>query len=352
MLTGRQLNREIRQVGFVILLVALFCLIAWELKYFLSSVLGAFTLYMLLRGAHRRLVGRGWKPMPATIVLLLGTVLALVVVGGGVAGLVIPKLKDFDPQTIVHKVNGIHDFVLQRTGYNIFSKEIVDRAIQSATNLLPDVFVTTGSILVNGFMTFVLLFFMLQGRRQIERATELLPVKPHSAEMLRRETNNMVVSNAIGIPVVMLGQGVVAGLGYWMLGAGDPVVWGLLTGLLGLVPVVGSASVWGLLAVNLIVGGNVWQGIVLIAYGALLVSNVDNLIRMFLLKRYADVHPMVTLFGIILGLNLFGFWGVIFGPLMISGFMLLVRIYRNEFLGCDPLPSVQAGEPADAERQP
>jgi predicted PurR-regulated permease PerM len=54
--------------------------------------------------------------------------------------------------------------------------------------------------------------------------------------------------------------------------------------------------------------------------------------RMFFMKKYADVHPLITIFGIVLGMNLFGFWGIIFGPLVISGFLVLLKIYKNEFL--------------------
>ncbi len=332
MLTGKELNQQIRQVGFIVILAALLCLIVYELKYFISAFLGAFTLYMLLRGPHRRLTARGWNKTLTSALLVVVTILVVFVIGGGVAGLVISKLQGFDPRVIVDKLNAVHDFILSHTGYDLFSKDMVDKAIQSAGNWVPGLFATTGSILVNGFLMLVVLFFMLQAREQLERSTAMLPLSPHSICLLGQETKNMVVSNAIGIPIVVAGQAVVSGLGYWMLDAGNPVVWGVLTGVMGLVPVVGSASVWGLLAVNLMVGGQVWQGIVLVLYGALITSNVDNLIRMVLLKRYADVHPAVTLFGIILGLNLFGFWGIIFGPLLIDGFRLLVKIYRNEFL--------------------
>ncbi len=333
MVTGKEMNQHIRQVGFVVLMVAALCLMVYELKYFISAGLGAFTLYLLLRGFHKKLIARGWRKIFATLLLVFATVVVIFGVGGGLVSLVISKMADFHPHIIIDKVNGIHDFVLHKLGYDIFSKDVVDNAIRSATNWLPGVFAATGSMLVNGFMMLVLLTFMLQGREHIEKVTEWLPLKKQDIGMLRTEVNQMVVSNAVGIPLIVIGQAVISGLGYWMLGAGDPVIWGLLTGFAGLIPVVGSAMIWILLAVNLMFSGAIWQGVVLILYGALITANVDNVIRMVLLKKYADVHPVVTLFGIILGMNLFGFWGVIFGPLMISGFILMLKIYRNEFLG-------------------
>jgi predicted PurR-regulated permease PerM len=331
--SGRQLNQVIKQVAFVIILVSVFILMVEKLNYFVSSFLGAFTIYMLLRKTHRKMLEKGWNRLLATIVLLTATILVLFVLGGIVFGAVFSELKGFQPQVVIDNVNSIHDNILEKTGYNIFSKNMVDEAIKSAGNFLPGIFSTAGSILTNGMMMIFLLFFMLQESRAMEIGIEdNLPLKKDSISMLKKEAQNMVVSNAIGIPVILIGQALTAGLSYWILGAGDPVVWGLLTGVFGLIPIIGTAGVWLPLSVNLLIGGFIWQGIVLIVYGALIISSVDNLIRMVFLKKYANVHPLVAIFGIILGMNLFGFWGIIFGPLVISGFMVLCKIYKKEFM--------------------
>jgi predicted PurR-regulated permease PerM len=177
------------------------------------------------------------------------------------------------------------------------------------------------------------LFFLLQQSREFEEGIEnFLPISKENVHLLKKEAHNMIISNAVGIPLIMIGQGITAGLAYWILDAGDPVIWGLMTGFCGLVPVVGSGGVWVPLAINLAMGGHIWQGIVLIIYGCLVVSSVDNLVRIVLLKKKANVHPLITLFGVIVGMNLFGFWGIIFGPLILSGFFLLLRIYKKEFV--------------------
>lgn len=142
----------------------------------------------------------------------------------------------------------------------------------------------------------------------------------------------MVISNAIGVPMIMLAQGSVAAFAYWFTGAGDPIIWGLLTSFFGLIPVVGTAAVWIPLSVNLLMGNHIWQGLALIVWGTCVVACIDNVVRIFFLNKYANVHPITALFGVIAGINLFGFWGIIFGPLVISGFLLLVKIFHYEFL--------------------
>ena len=95
---------------------------------------------------------------------------------------------------------------------------------------------------------------------------------------------------------------------------------------------VGCALVWVPYSVYLLLTGDLFYGFGLILYGAIVVANVDNLFRFIMQKRLADVHPLVTVFGVIIGLKWFGFLGIIFGPLMISYFLILLKMYRKEYL--------------------
>jgi predicted PurR-regulated permease PerM len=109
--------------------------------------------------------------------------------------------------------------------------------------------------------------------------------------------------------------------------------WAVLTGIMSVVPVVGTTIVWVPLAVFLYAGGNHWQSATLLIYGSVIITNVDNVFRFVVQKKLGDTHPLITFFGVIIGLPLFGFVGIIFGPLLISYFILLLKIYRNEYLG-------------------
>jgi Predicted permease len=333
MYTGRLFNERLKQVGFLLLILFLVCIVVDELRYFLSSIMASFTLYLILRKPHQRLLRKGWRNSWATALLMFLTFLILLVIGSVVAGLVYDKLKAFHPQTVLNGIQHIHNEVIQRWGYNIFSEDIISKAVSTVGNILPGIISTTGNVVANLAMMVFILFFMLHQSAEFEKAMEgMIPLSEPSIALLKKETNNIVISNAIGIPMIIVGQGIFAGIGYWIFGAGDPVIWGLATGLFGLIPVIGTAGIWLPLAVNLLIGGSVWQGISLILWGACIVSNVDNVIRMVFLKKQANIHPLIALLGVILGINLFGFWGVIFGPLLLSGTLLLLRIFKSEFL--------------------
>jgi len=330
---GIELNQGIKQVAAVVVLAFVFCLIIVELNYFISSLLGAFTLYMLLRKPLHKLEAKGWNTTIATIFFIIIATLIIILIGGIFAGTIYLKMKDFQPQIVIENIHHVREFILAKTGYNIMEKDVADETIQAVAQMLPGIFSVTGSIVTNALMMILVLFFMLQQSRAMEKGIEdHLPLSHNSIALLKHETQNVVISNAIGIPVIMTVHALVSTAGYWISGVGEPFVWGVITGLGGLIPVIGTGIIWIPMSIDLIITGEVWPGIFLLLYGIIVISSADNLVRMFFMKKYADVHPLITIFGVILGMNLFGFWGIIFGPLVISGFWVLLKIYKNEFL--------------------
>jgi predicted PurR-regulated permease PerM len=333
MYTGRFFNERTKAIGFLLLLVLLACLIVYELHYFLSSALGAFTLYVLLRKPYRKLLEKGWSKSLATVFLVVLTFLSIIVIGGGITGVVYAKIRFFNSQMILENIRLFNDTIIYKWEYDIFQEDIIEKGVQWLAKALPGMISATGNVIANVIMMIILLFFLLEESEKFEQSIEnLLPVSKENIRLLKKETNSTIISNAIGIPMIMALQAALAALAYWFTGAGDPIIWGLLTGFAGLIPVVGTGFIWVPLSLTLFIGGNIWQGIVLFVWGVCVISLVDNAFRMVFLKKFADVHPLIPLFGVILGINLFGFWGIIFGPLVLSGFLLLIKIFRSEFI--------------------
>ena len=142
----------------------------------------------------------------------------------------------------------------------------------------------------------------------------------------------MVVSNAIGIPVIAFAQGLIALVGYLILGVREPFFWFGVTCIAAMLPVIGAALAYIPLTIIFFANGQNWQGVAMAIYGFGIVGTADNILRFTLLKKIGNVHPLTTVFGVIIGLKLFGFIGLIFGPLLISLFMLLLKIYSTEFI--------------------
>ena len=161
---------------------------------------------------------------------------------------------------------------------------------------------------------------------------EYSSIKDDNVTKLEKEVNMMVVSNAVGIPVVAIAQGIVGLIGYLIIGVKEPFFWFGVTCIAGMLPVIGAALAYIPLIIIFLANGQTWQGIAMIFFGFGVIGTVDNVLRFSLLRKIGNVHPLTTVFGVIIGLNLFGFIGLIFGPLLISMFMLLVKIYSSEFM--------------------
>lgn len=158
---------------------------------------------------------------------------------------------------------------------------------------------------------------------------DLLPFNDDNTQNVIHEINMIVRSNAIGIPLLAVIQGGVAMIGYWIFGAPNILFAGFLTCFASIIPMVGTALVWFPIAVYMALIGNWVQAIGLAIYGGAVISQLDNLIRFIIQKKMADIHPLITVFGVVIGLSLFGFMGVIFGPLLLSLFFLFVDMFKE-----------------------
>ena len=120
-------------------------------------------------------------------------------------------------------------------------------------------------------------------------------------------------------------------IGYGIFGVKEFVLMGVLTAICSMIPVVGSMLIYLPLGVYQLAIGNTTNGIFLLLWGFVLIGSVDNIARFMLQKKMANMHPLITLFGVFIGVNMFGFMGIIFGPVLLSMFLLLVKIYVDEF---------------------
>ena len=203
---------------------------------------------------------------------------------------------------------------------------------KQAANIIPSVINSSAAMLSNFAIMFFLLYFLLINGRKMEKFLDgFIPLKEENIDLLGLETKSMIRANAIGIPVLAIIQGIIATLGYWIFGVEDYGLWGFLTGIFSMVPIVGTAVIWVPLTAYLFAVDKTGNAVGLLIYALVLITNIDYVARLSLLKKFMDVHPLITVFGVIVGIGLFGFWGVIFGPLLISYFIILIRIYMNEF---------------------
>jgi predicted PurR-regulated permease PerM len=137
----------------------------------------------------------------------------------------------------------------------------------------------------------------------------------------------------IGTALTAVLQGMVVALGFAATGLGDPWFWGVVTAIVSVLPVFGSALVWFPAAVALAVQGRYGAAAGLAALGALVASNIDNVMRPLVNRRVSNLHPMTTLVGAFAGVGVLGLPGILLGPLAITYFFEVAALYRTEYGG-------------------
>jgi predicted PurR-regulated permease PerM len=224
-------------------------------------------------------------------------------------------------------------FILEKyIDYDLASRIDPSGASEWITESLPSLAGGTFNILISIAIMYFLLFYMLISPKVLrESVTDYLPIRKENLGIIRRESQAMVISNAIGIPMVAVAQGIVALIGFLIFGIENPMFWFVVVSLGSMVPFVGTFL--GILPVFILslASGNDFQAWGILIYGIVVVGTSDNLIRLLVLKKLDNVHPLITLIGVVIGIPLFGFIGIIFGPLLLSLFFVMVRMYKIEY---------------------
>lgn len=324
----------VRQIFVLMLIIFLTVLIFKEIIPYLSGVLGAITLYVLLRNWMKKLLARGWKPPIAAALLMAGSFVGILVP----ITLIVIMLSSKISKAVVNServIRAVKEQLIEAETYIGYSiSESIDtssvtnwmsRNLQSLAGGTFDAFIAIG-------IMYFMLYYMLVKRNAMKSSLiSYIPLGNDNLKIIAQESDQLVRSNALGIPLVAICQGIIALIGYLIFGVPDPFFWFVITAIGSMIPFIGTAIGILPVVILLIAQGDNWQAIAMLIYGFVVVGSTDNIIRLYILDRLAAVHPLITLFGVIVGVQLFGFIGLIFGPLLISLFLLILKIYKKEY---------------------
>jgi predicted PurR-regulated permease PerM len=328
-------NNIIRQVLLLVLIIFLGVVLFRQLESFIPALLGSYTLYVLLKKWMFILTGRyKWKKVLAAVLLMLLSFLVILLPIVLLINMISSKINfalAHSSQVVNAAEQLLHKYEKQYK-IELVSDQNMQQLKTWGEQTLPQILgATFNSLVTIVFMYFILYFMLINGRKMEGALIEGMPLKNENVLLLRRETNSLVFSNAIGIPLIALFQGILGLISYLILGVKEPMFWFVVTCIASMMPVVGATLAYVPISILFFANGMTLQGIVMLAYGFGIISTLDSVFRFWLQRKIGDVHPIITAFGVILGLNLFGFIGLIFGPILISLFILLIRIYVNEF---------------------
>lgn len=328
-------NKAIKQVLLILGIIVLFIVLAWQLQALFNGLLGTVALHILLRKTHTRLsMKKGWNPSRAAISLLLLSFIVILVpilfITFNILSSINAVLSNYEAILLT-----IHDYLESiegRTGIDILNIQNIKDITQKVAVFIPEIFNSTAGVFTEVVMMYFTLYYTLIEKEKIEAwVKNHLPFNKVNNTLLLEELEKAILSNMAGIPIIGIVQGIISLIAYLICDIDNAISWALMTGIASIIPVVGTTLVWVPMAAYLLIIGHTWQGIFLLLYGALLITNMDNVLRMTLLKKISNTHPLIAIFGVIIGLNCIGFMGIIFGPIMLHYFFILFDMYKKEY---------------------
>ena len=314
------------------------CLILFyfTLQIFLDGFLGSIILYVLFRPMMRKLVEvKKWRKSLAALLIILVSFFIVFVPVYWIASLIIPRIYIIFSKgsLLMESVLKADQKIADLTSFHLLTADAISSLQSAATGMITNILGESLNIITDLALLYLFFYYLLTNTGTIEKYLErIIPFSKDKFDQFAKELEDQTKSNAIGIPLLALCQGIFASVGYWIFGIPEPFFWGIMTGFFSLLPILGSAIIWIPAALYQLSLGFTWQAIAISVYGIVVIGTVDNVFRLVFQKKFADVHPLITIVGLIVGLQLFGIPGVIFGPLLISYFVLLVKIFVNEFL--------------------
>lgn len=335
---GRLDNEKLKQSFLIALIFAIAYIVLVNLISYMTGLLGALTLYILFRGFYKKQVhDKGGKPWLWSIAILLIVTIAILVPAAIMGILVVEKITPIinNPKPLIDQWNIFYHNIHELTGIDaiqINAEDIFNKLQKPVTSILPGM---VGSTMLGAtnmvIMYFVLYFMFINGKEMESFFKELFPMPKEKTEIVSSKAREMIISNTIVIPFLAVIQGLFSLAGYLIFGVKEPVIMAIITGVASVIPVVGTMVVWIPLSLILAFNDQTGAAIGLFVYSSVVVTNVDYLFRLMLQKKIANVHPLITVFGILIGVKIFGFVGLIFGPTLISILILLISLYTEEF---------------------
>lgn len=303
------------------------------LSPYVTGLIGAVVLYVTFAPINQWLRARV-RPSVAAGLIVIAALLIVVGTGIPLATAIVNQAQDMAKNAMQSpilerlstlrigtfdvgaQVTALGEMVVKWLGTSAFS--LVGTAARFALNL--------------SLALFGLYFLCLRPAETWDSVRPYIPFSPENAEKLGKRFRDVTTSTLIGTGLTSIAQGFLVALGFWAAGLPNAAFWGVMTAVFAILPVVGSGLVWAPGALALGLSGHWGWALGMGLWGGLVVANVDNVIRPMVFRRWAQIHPFVTLVGALAGVQYFGILGLLIGPLAVSYFFELIRMYREEYL--------------------
>ncbi|SEF90570.1 AI-2E family transporter [Sphingobacterium lactis] len=323
-----------KERNIIILLIILFLggVIVYATSGIFSAFLGTMVMYTLFRNLNIFLIERWRWPKPvSSVFIIILSIFIIVLPFVGIGKMLFNKAVELqqNPQWINKILDAINHFVGDKLGQPDLIAKQLEASSTYLAGLLTGALGGAANVFLEVTVMYFLLYFLFVNYKGFEGSLiHYLPFDDESAVKFGEELKNITYSNIIGQTIIAIIQGAFLAVGFWLFGAKDPLFWGVICAILSFIPLLGPPLIFVPAAVVLWSNGATWQAVGLLVWGFGLVINIDNVLRLVIAKRIGDIHPIITVVGVIIGIPLFGLIGLVYGPLLLAYFLIAVRIYK------------------------
>ena len=315
-----------------ILILALGLALLVALTPFATGLVGIPVLYVVFAPVHEWLSRRTSPRISAAVVVVI-TLFLFVVPGVSLAGLIVAQAQQIAGSVVTSPLlERVAQFHIGNVAIGPHLADLGGKVVSWIGSSAFGLIGTATRLALNLLISLFGLYYLLLNPDEIWKAARpYIPFSSQNTEVLRMRFRSVTISTVVGTGLGGLIQGVGVGLGFWVAGISNALFWGVVTGVFAILPVVGSGLVWGPGAIALGLGGHWGAAIALALWGFSVANMVDYVVRPVIFRRWADIHPMVTLIGALAGVPYFGLLGLLIGPLAVSYFFELIRMYGEDY---------------------
>jgi len=238
--------------------------------------------------------------------------------------------------SIINNLDKFSAEKLSKFGFGRYLEKILSWLLKNVTDYLIKI---PQAILGTGIAVFLSYFLFRDGEKIISKIKDWLPFRKKNIERFMQQFERVTHSIIFAQLFVAMAQGAVGILGFYLFGIPLPIFWGVVLAFFALVPAVGTAIIWIPASLYLVLGGYLsqdyilmYKGIGLFVYGVLLISTIDNILRIKIIDKKANVHPIIVIVGVVGGVNMFGAIGLFLGPIILSMLLIYFENFKERFM--------------------
>lgn len=318
---------------YILAIVLLFLIFKPFLTFMILGGIIVILTYPLNLWLRKVVRSKTWTAIIMTVLVLLLILVPVIIIGTALiqqsSGL-INTISRIDLDAMSHQVSEL-------INHNIDLKTFIFPTIKTfaefTADSIPSLIGSITELLINLFVMFFLMYYLYkEGDVMLEDMMRMIPIPGAHKKELAKETKKVLKGVLYGQFLVSLIQGILGGIGFWIFGVPNPILWGSVMVVMGFVPFLGTPLIWGPAVAIEFASGNVGTAIGLLIYSGVLVMNIDNFLKPKLIGRETGMHPVLVLLGIFGGIAFFGLIGMIIGPVIVALAVLVIKFFNKDFV--------------------